>query len=189
MFTIFLHSSFQSFFVAIANFFQISKWCAGGVISIKSSTFTSNGILSASGVEALTDGSNPAGGASGGSILIQTSHWQGQGSIAANGGAGDGVQSDFAGGGSGGRIAVHYITSSFSGTLSAAGGVAGSSLAGSTDGGPGTIYTQDYTTNFKKLSVGNAGRTITPLILLLWPSREDLLLGSPMLATFSTLTR
>lgn len=123
----------------------------GGVINITTTTLTVAGSITANGGP-TTLGS---GGGAGGSIFIFTSSLQGSGSITSNGGIGGSDWSSptfYGGGGGGGRIAIHYTTSSFTGTLSAAGGEGPNTQS---HGGPGTIFTQDYTTGTRKLTVNN----------------------------------
>jgi hypothetical protein len=106
----------------------------GGAIRLKvNGTLTMNGLVSANGADAATDG---AGGGSGGSIWITAKALSGNGFFTANGGIGELSEG---GGGGGGRIAINADTNAFSGNIFVVGG------DGAFPGQDGTIF---VSTNF-----------------------------------------
>lgn len=124
----------------------------GGVILLTTNTLTVNGNLSSNGGDSTANGS---GGGSGGSILIYVTSLAGNGSIHVDGGSGSMLGSDnIGGGGSGGRIAVHFYQNSFNGSMSSIGGSCGDGTPAGA-GGPGTVFTMDYTTGYRRLSISN----------------------------------
>src|SRR6185369_745623 len=81
----------------------------GGAIRLKvNGTLTINGVVTANGADASTDG---AGGGSGGSIWVTAQALSGNGFFTANGGIGE---LNEGGGGGGGRIAINADTNAFS---------------------------------------------------------------------------
>ena len=119
----------------------------GGAIQLTvAGALNVNGVISANGTSATTNG---AGGGAGGSVWLSAGKLSGSGRISTDGGSGDGFIS---GGGGGGRIALTFNTNQFTGIVSAHGG-AGALLAG----GAGTLYVKTNFSNTAQVIVENGG--------------------------------
>eukprot|EP01114_Cavostelium_apophysatum_P022167 TRINITY_DN792_c0_g1_i1.p1 TRINITY_DN792_c0_g1~~TRINITY_DN792_c0_g1_i1.p1 ORF type:complete len:2277 (+),score=541.08 TRINITY_DN792_c0_g1_i1:192-7022(+) len=109
-------------------------------------TMTINGKIDMSGTNGYCS-TRCSGGGSAGSIWLDANVFDGHGLLVANGGTGG----SSGGGGSAGRIACLYSTKNFVGTMRAISGT------GWENGGKGTIYEQDKSAGFKRLTVDNEG--------------------------------
>ncbi len=119
----------------------------GGIVRIKSSKLTLNGVLSA---DAKETSSFQHGGA-GGSVYLDVTEFAGSGSVTANGGDAGTISSRGAGGG--GRISIAVAGArTFDGEIQARGGAVG------TIAGAGTVFIKDGADSHGSLVIDNGGR-------------------------------